>query len=135
MPNAPVEHWEQERADWIAAVTRLMDDVEHWAARRDWWVQRETKTVADDDDQIGAYEAPMLRIQTPTARLVVEPIARYVVGALGRIDLAVFPSYRSVPIVRRPDGWWIGTSDQGDGKSPWSEESFFETATRLAARK
>lgn len=133
LPRSPVEHWERERAEWVAAVTRLVDEAQQWSSKRGWWVHRESKTVTDDDDRIGTYEVPLLRIQTPNARLLVEPIARYVVGALGRIDLAVFPSYHCVPILRRNDGWWIGSNDRPEQAARWSEESLVERATRLVS--
>lgn len=123
---------EEERAEWLAAVERLVAEAESWCARRGWWSERELKTVTDDDDCLGAYLVPMLRIQTPKSRFVFEPIARYVVGAQGRIDLAVFPSYHSAAIVRRGDGWQI--VDDANQTEQWSEEAFIETAARLAGK-
>lgn len=135
LPQSPVEKWQDERAEWIGAVERLMADVEAWATKRGWWVHREDKIVSDDDQRIGTYQAPMLRIQTPTARFILEPIARYVVGADGRVDLAVFPSYHSAVIVRR-DGGWQMLSDRADraGRARrWSEDAFVKTIKLLTS--
>ena len=133
LPQSPVENWQDERAEWIGAVERLIADVEAWATKRGWWVHREDKTVSDDDQRIGTYHAPMLRIQTPTARLILEPIARYVVGAEGRVDLAIFPSYHSVAIVRRDDGWQMLSDRTGRAKR-WSENAFVKTVESLTSK-
>ena len=131
LPRLPVENWEEQRAEWIEAVERLVAEAEAWSAGRGWWIERAAKTVSDDDERIGIYQVPMLRIQTPTSRLILEPIARFVVGGRGRVDLAVFPSYHSVAIVRRDPGWQLDTGIAGRAV-PWSEEAFFDAALQLA---
>lgn len=130
LPQLPVDQ-SNERAEWIEAVERIVSEAESWGRNRGWWVEREMKNVSDDDDRIGAYRVPMLRIQTANSRLVLEPIARYVVGGKGRVDLAVFPSYHNVAIVRRDDGWWLA-GDKGSSPAPWSEEAFVQLAAQLA---
>jgi hypothetical protein len=134
LPRVPVENWEAQRAEWIGAVERLIADVEAWATKRGWWIQREDKTVSADDDRIGVYQAPMLRIQTPTSRLIMEPIARYVVGACGRVDLAVFPSYHSVAVVRRDKVWQIDALQNRSRPRPWSEQAFMKAVDHLASK-
>lgn len=129
----PSEDQAEERAEWIEAVDRIVAEAEAWGAKRGWWIERETKNVSDDDDRIGDYSVPMLRIQTGNARLVFEPIARYVVGGKGRLDLSVFPSYHNIAILRRDDGWWIA-ADNGGVAAPWSEKSFVRAAGRLAGK-
>ena len=117
---------------WIDAVEHIVAEVESWATKCGWWVEREMKQVSDDDDRIGTDQVPMLRLQTPHSRLIFEPIARYVVGAQGRVDLAVFPSYHSVAIVRRDDGWRI--VDDANRSTRWSENAFVKTAAGLAEK-
>ncbi|HVA49177.1 MAG TPA: hypothetical protein VNH11_22630 [Pirellulales bacterium] len=68
-----------------------------------------------------------------TARLIVEPIARYVVGAEGRVDLAVFPSYHSVAIVRRDNDWQLLPDGAGRAR-PWSEDAFVKAVASLATK-
>lgn len=133
VPRVPVDNWEEHRAEWIDAVERLIADADAWATKRGWWVQRENKAVSDDEERIGTYHVPMLRIQTPTARFIVEPIARYVVAAEGRVDLAVFPSYHSVAIVRRSGNWQMISDGAGRAKR-WSEDAFVKTVDSLASK-
>lgn len=132
LPRAPAENWEEQRAEWLEAIEQIVGEVQSWATSRGWWVEREMKNVSDDDDRIGTYQVPMLRIQTPSSRLIFEPIARYVVGARGRVDLAVFPSYHSVAVVRRDDGWRI--VDDANRSTAWSEKAFVKSAEGLAEK-
>ncbi|HUY34618.1 MAG TPA: hypothetical protein VMV69_17875 [Pirellulales bacterium] len=130
LPRVPVENWERIRADWIADVTKLADDVEAWAIKRGWWVGRESLTLTED--RIGSYEVPILRLQTPSSRLILEPIARFVMGAEGRVDLAVFPSYHDIPILLDSKGWRLRAFEDDGPRGDWSEDAFVNAAIDLA---
>ena len=70
-------------------------------------------------------------IQTSAAHLILDPIARYVGGASGRIDFCVFPSYEYVLVVRTEAGWQFVTNPPTIDR-PWSKEAFLEIAAELA---
>ena len=127
----PVENWEVVRDEWVAAVERIMDDAEAWAQDQPWFVHRDRKTITED--RIGSYEVSVLMIRTPAARLILDPIARYVGGASGRIDLCVFPSYEDVLIVRTESGWHFATVPPTFNR-PWSKEAFLEIVAELAKK-
>ena len=55
---------------------------------------------------IGVYKAPMLLIQRWDVQLLLEPIARFVGGADGRIDLYRMPQYDEVAMILRKNGKW-----------------------------
>ncbi|HWE35724.1 MAG TPA: hypothetical protein VG406_04065 [Isosphaeraceae bacterium] len=130
-PRRPVENWEARRDEWIADVTRIVDDVEAWASEQDWLVHRHPKTLTDDS--IGSYEVPMLMIRTPNAPLVLDPLARDVVGASGRIDLSVLQSLDNILIIKNEAGWHL-VVDPPNLDRPWSKEGFLELAAGLAKR-
>ncbi len=121
----------RERTEWIVAVEQLVGDVEAWVTKRNWWVHRELKTVTEDE--LGSYEVPVLTMQSPTARFVLEPIARYVMGAEGRVDLSIFPSYDRFMIVRADGGWRLRSLDRRDRNFAWSERAFFKVIAELMA--
>ena len=131
LPRRPVESSEEERDDWVAAVEQVVSDAEAWATEQHWLVHRGPKTITED--RIGSYEVPVLLIQAPAGRLVLEPGERYVGGATGRIDLSAFPSYEYVLIVRTDAGWYF-VIDPPTLDRPWSKEAFLEIATELAKR-
>src|SRR5438094_155105 len=94
---APVDA-ESAREEWFRAVTALTEQVGEWAARWNWPVERKTLDVTEE--LLGTYGVPMLEIQTEWGPLFLEPVARYVMGAEGRVDLYAYPSLYRVMLLR-----------------------------------
>jgi hypothetical protein len=131
LPTKPVENWEQVRDEWVAAVESVVRDAEAWSKNQGWATRLDPKTIRED--RLGEYTVPRLLIHTLDGRLLLVPVARYVGGADGRIDLFLMPSYDSVPITRTAGGWSIHPTGDADDSRPWSEATFVETAQRLVA--
>ena len=131
LPRRPVETYEEQRDDWVAAVEQVISDAEAWATEQHWFVHRGPKTITEDP--IGSYEVPTLLIQAPAGRFVFEPMSRYIIGATGEIELSVFPSYHSVLIVRNDSGWHF-VIDRPTLDRPWSKETFLEIVSELAKK-
>ena len=131
LPTKAVQNWEGVRDEWIAAVEQLVGDAEVWACKQDWAVRREAKTIRED--RLGQYTVPRLLIHATAGRLLLDPVARYVPGALGVVDLYVLPSYDAVLISRADDGWRLHPSVAEEVPQPWSEETFVQTALQLLA--
>src|SRR4051812_12265359 len=98
LPKTPVPNWEQVRDGWVEAVTHLVGDAERWSLKQDWSVRRVMKTIKED--RLGSYEVPQLLIQSTAGRLLLDPVACYIAGAAGLVDLFLMPSYDSVTIAR-----------------------------------
>ena len=131
LPRRPVENWEAQRDEWVAAVDRIITEAEAWATEQHWFVHRGPKTITED--RIGTYEVPTLLIQATSGRFVLDPIARYVIGALGEIDFCVHPSYDYVMIIRTDAGWQFETNPTTVSR-PWSKQAFFEVVSELAKK-
>jgi hypothetical protein len=130
LPKTPVPNWEQVRDVWIDAVTRLIGDAEQWSLKQDWSIRRVMKTI--QEDRLGSYEVPQLLIQSTAGRLLLDPVACYIAGATGLVDLFLMPSYDSVTITRYDDGGWhLHPDGDADKSLPWSEENFIATAEML----
>jgi hypothetical protein len=130
-PRHPVENGKARRDDWVAAVERVVSDAEAWAAEQHWSVHRGPKTITER--RLGTYEVPALLIRAPAGRFVLDPIARFVGGASGKIDLCVFPSCDSVMIVRTDAGWQVENNPRTISR-PWSRPTFFEVISELAGK-
>jgi hypothetical protein len=129
LPKSPVENWEQVRDEWVAAVEKLIQDAEAWSKKQDWATRRDPKTLKEKGQ--GEYIVPRLLIHTIDGRLLLDPIARDVMGATGLVELCVMPSYDSIKIVRFEDGWKM-LPEKGDGEfTPLTEETFLATVLRL----
>jgi hypothetical protein len=123
-PASPATNAMPERDEWVAEVRRLVAEAEEWSQRQGWAVRRDEKTITETG--LGRYSVPVLLIQTPRGRLLLDPIARHIVGASGRIDLCGLPSYDPTPIVREADGWQFKSLEKEEYSRPWSEEAFVD---------
>jgi hypothetical protein len=120
-----------ELAEWRNAVDQFLSQAEEWAREQDWGVKRDTKELSEEF--LGTYEVPRLLIHTlENQRYFLEPVARRVAGARGRVDLCLIPSYDSAAIVRTAKGWQL-LSDKGAGRlRPWSRKTFLRILAQLA---
>ena len=131
LPTKAVDNWEGIRDEWVASVEQLVGDAEVWARKQDWAVRRDAKTI--QEDRLGQYTVPRLLIHATAGRLLLDPVARYVPGAMGAVDLYVLPSYDAVMISRADDGWRLHPIGADEIPQPWCEEAFVHTALQLLA--
>lgn len=130
----------QSRDNWERNTARLADDVQVWAeqeaAARGWRVERE-QTELSEEVVGGAYHVPVVTIHAPQGRLILEPVARGVLGAQGRVDLYAWPSLFRVMLLHKPIGkdrelaWVVRTESGLDWPQPWGRETFLALAEGL----
>ena len=136
MPKKPVPDWEQVRDEWVRAVEQLVADVEAWCEANGWPTRRIEKRL--DDSQIGEYAAPAVLIQVDLVKLLLEPVARFVPGGNGLIDLYRMPQYDDVAsIYWRGSQWHVhypvlkqNTMKPREGDPPFVEDDKVEMFTR-----
>jgi hypothetical protein len=117
------------RAEWLAAVSRLLAEISSWAAEQEWQVETGEQTL--QEKALGEYATECLTIHAPAGDLVVEPVARCVPGAEGRVDLYAYPSHHRVRLLRQGDRWVVRTDSGIDWPHPWSRATFLELAHAL----
>lgn len=130
-PRHPAENWEATLDEWLSDVNSMVDQAAKWAAARGWSTKVDKKTITEE--VIGTYEAPRLLIHAPEARFLLDPIAKCVVGAAGRIDFCVIPSYDAVPLVKLAGGWRFLSDGSNQREVDWSDESFGRICAALSA--
>jgi hypothetical protein len=114
---------------WLLELDAIMEQAEEWSRRQGWAVRRDAKPITEP--AFGTYTAPVLLIHTPQGRLILDPIGRDIVGAEGRIDLCVMPSYDPLPLVKGDQGWEFWSPKwQSLGRS-WNESDFVAVAQQL----
>lgn len=120
------------RDQWIAAVRDLADQISHWARESGWSVRRSEEEVAEED--FGAYLVPVLTMDTPEGRLILEPQAANA-GGKGRVKLYAASTLYRVRLLRGDtDGEWTILTDSGIPLwQPWSKETFVRLAHDLLA--
>lgn len=91
--------------------------------------KRDDKTITEE--AFGTYAVPRLLIHIPEARLLLDPIARFIVGAQGRFDFCVMPSYDAVMLLTTDEGWRFHSLTRDDLDLGLSEESFERVRAEL----
>ncbi|HET6882605.1 MAG TPA: hypothetical protein VFI31_20730 [Pirellulales bacterium] len=130
-PRHPTENWQATLDEWLSDIHSIVEQATKWAVARGWSTKVDTKTITED--VIGTYEAPRLLIHAPEARFLLDPIAKCVVGAEGRIDFCVIPSYDAVPLVKTVGGWRFLSAGSDEAELTWSDESFGKLCAELTA--
>ncbi len=131
-PRRPMKDWPGKLAAWKSEVQQLVDTATQWAKAKGWEVVSEEKVITED--VLGSYEVPRLLIHRNDGRLVFEPVARYVVGAFGRFELCILPSYDSTLLIKDDDGWRFYSQYKRDQGQLWSRESFYAACDDLVRR-
>jgi hypothetical protein len=130
MPKLLEKDSRKARTEWLAAIDQIVKDITEWSQQEAWLVHQTQKPLKEPG--IGEYKAPVLQIKTPADHIIVEPVARYIVNADGRIDVYAWPTLRRAALVRR-DGRWTLRYDEDIRRIPWSRRNFVQVAQTLTA--
>ena len=127
--SSAVSH-ESHRTQWVAAVIALLDQIQSWARQSGWKVIRHESERSEES--LGTYTVPTLEIHLGPRRLYVEPVARHVIGADGRVDILASPSLNHVMLIRSGDTWRVYSQDRELIDKSLSSERFSTLARELA---
>jgi hypothetical protein len=91
---------------WTTELKRLFKDFRAWMkeAEEQGLLEIQEQEVHLEDERLGDYDAPALRIQSPRMGIRIVPRARYVVGARGRVDFET-PTQRLI-LLRTDENKW-----------------------------
>jgi hypothetical protein len=116
---------------WIADLDLLLSQVESWCEGQDWPHKRQDKVLRER--LLGPYEVEQLCFHTGRAGFMLDPVARFVPGGLGLVDLYVLPTLDSVIVLRTEDGWVMQVERPGNVQVlPWGKEQFGTAVGELA---
>ncbi len=118
------------RARWLALLDELFHDIASWSEEQEWLVHRDTKKL---EEPFGTYQAPYLAIRTPQGRFVVNPIARFVMAADGRVDMEAWPSFDRVAILRERGQWKVRRDSAFARLMPWNRQNFLRLVRELVS--
>jgi hypothetical protein len=129
LPQQLIDKSDAERDAWLQELETLLQQAEEWSRKRDWATRRDAKTITEAP--FGTYAVPVLLIHTPQGRLLLDPIARFVGGAEGRIDFCVYPSFDGIMLIKTVAGWQFEALEQPDWNRPWSELALEQIGRQL----
>lgn len=122
------------RDQWVEQVTELVEEAGKWAMdaqeTRGWKIEHQEYEL-EEEAVGGLYTVPGLRVSAAEDELRLEPIARGVLHAEGRVDMYAWPSLFRVMLLRK-NGKWIARTESGlDWPQEWSRETFLILADGL----
>jgi hypothetical protein len=120
--------------EWMNAVNELLSNAEAWAGEMQWTTRRVNKTM--QETVLGEYQIPQLQFFAEQQLYLLDPVARFVPGALGAVDLAIQPSYYVSSIYRYFDEHWYVHLDVGQGIREsrgllWNKGTFLQAVAEL----
>ena len=130
------------RREWLDRLGALVEEVKGWAQASGWRTRRFDKTVKER--RLGTYKVPVLLMEKDTVEVVLNPVARFVPGANGAVDLYVAPAYDDIAsLYLEGDRWVVHYANRPDPKEmesvieikarPYSEQSIREILDGMAA--
>ena len=133
MSEAPAAESSGKRIDWQNAVGTLTAQVTEWSRQAGWAVEQLDAPLTEK--HLGTYIVPTLHIHTGTGVLIVEPVARNLVGhGDGRVDLYSLATFRRLLLIREGDGWQLYTEDRVAWPQTWGPAAFIHVARELTTR-
>jgi hypothetical protein len=105
----------------VLALRTLREQVVAWAQARGWRVSAEP--IQLNEPGVGVYDAEAITVETPSGRLVVEPVARLAAASDGRVDIYAWPSLNRLLLLRRHGQWRLATEAGIPWPEPWTEST------------
>jgi hypothetical protein len=93
------------KAKWLSHLNTLVDEVGGWARASGWRTRQIAKTV--NERRLGEYKVPVLLMEKDTVEIVLNPVARFVPGADGAVDLYVAPAYDDIASLYLKHNQWV----------------------------
>jgi hypothetical protein len=120
--------------EWMNAIEDVEGQAEKWSTEAGWRSRRVEKEISET--LLGSYSAPQLLIFAEPKLYVLDPIARFIPGGQGSLDLAVQPSYHTSSLYRDDSGKWYVHLDIRNGVSKgtrveWSQDAFRQCVEEL----
>jgi hypothetical protein len=96
---------EAVKTEWLGRLGSLVDEIERWARVSGWRTRRIAKTV--NERRLGTYRVPVLLMEKDTVEVVLNPVARFVPGADGAVDLYAAPAYDDIASLYFEGDHWV----------------------------
>ena len=134
---------EAVKKEWVSRLSNLIDTIKNSAEESGWRTRRIDKTITERE--LGTYKVPVLLMEKDTVEVVLNPVARFVPGAEGAVDMYLAPAYDDIASLYFEGGQWmlhyaerpnpIATQSVIEMNSrPYSNEAIIATLDGMAAK-
>ena len=96
---------ETAKAEWLERLETLVGSIKTWAEADGWRTRQVGKTI--HERRLGTYKAPLLLMEKEGIEAVLNPVARYVPGSAGAVDLYLAPAYDDIASLYYEEGQWV----------------------------
>lgn len=98
---------EARKTEWLRSLDNLFGQIEVWLKEpiRQNLMKLEQDTVELTEYRLGSYRAPRLVLRVGFDTVLLEPVAAYVIGAKGRVDMKTRGA--SAKLILTEEGWGI----------------------------
>jgi hypothetical protein len=93
------------RREWLERLGTLVEQVKGWAEESGWRTRKIDKAL--NERRLGDYRVPVLLMEKDTVEVVLNPVARFVPGADGAVDLYMAPAYDDIASLYFEGGHWV----------------------------
>lgn len=116
---------------WAQDIRKLTDQVSEWMLQEPDWIV-EASSVSLSEESLGTYTVPVLTVNTPSGRLVLEPIARNYPGR-GIVELYAWPTLFRVRLLHdsRDSNWRVRVDSGFTLHQDWNRQNFIILAKDL----
>jgi hypothetical protein len=121
------------RRRWLDAVDELLRTIRGWLqhAADEGLARVDPAAIHIPDDDVGAHDAPALKITLPGPRVVwVRPVGTLRVGAHGIVDVVCGPN-RALLVLNRTGVWKIRGRAAGSPLAPLDQHAFSRVLAEL----
>ena len=125
--------WAKNREEWNHAVEDLINNIDAWLEPVKE-LRVEKISVNLNEEYLGSYSIIGRIIKAPNGiQVTIKPIARNIIGGLGRVDLESLP--RKAMLILREKGKWVfpGRAMAGISETPLTEDAFLGKLCELLA--
>ena len=117
---------EAVKKEWVSRLSNLIDTIKNSAEESGWRTRRIDKTITERE--LGSYKVPVLLMEKDTVEVVLNPVARFVPGAEGAVDMYLAPAYDDIASLYFEGGQWM--LHYAERPNPFATQSVIEMKSR-----
>ena len=126
-----VDH-QQIREAWIISCSNLMTTISNWLRplQNQQLLEIKSESIPIFEDQLGEYEVVALQVVFLQSEVMkIRPVARFIIGARGRIDISAGGTLLVMVLAKQPDEWVFAKRNIQRGEFetwPFNKDTFDE---------
>ena len=117
---------EAVKKEWVSRLSNLIDTIKNSAEESGWRTRRIDNTITERE--LGTYKVPVLLMEKDTVEVVLNPVARFVPGAEGAVDMYLAPAYDDIASLYFEGGQWM--LHYAERPNPFATQSVIEMKSR-----